>query len=69
MKIRASCSFIHRLCLIYRKEPEWDIAADNIRMMSIIQERNYAPIKEKQEKMRDEAKKDAKGNKKEIEEV
>lgn len=54
---------------ICRKEPEWDIATDNIRMKAIIQEREYAPIQEKQEKMRNEAKKDAKENKKKIEEV
>lgn len=56
------------VCL-YRKEPEWDIAADNILMKSIIQERNNAPIHAKQEKMRDEAKVEAKQNKKRIEEV
>lgn len=38
-------------------------------MKSIIQERNHAPIHAKQEKMREEAKVDAKKNKKKIEEV
>lgn len=38
-------------------------------MKAIIQEREYAPIQEKQEKMRNKAKKDAKENKKKIEEV
>lgn len=58
-----------KLVCLYRKEPEWDIAADNILMKSIIQERNNAPIHANQEKMRDEAKVEAKQNKKRIEEV
>lgn len=58
-----------KLKCLYRKEPEWDIAADNILLKSIIQERNNAPIHANQEKMREEAKVDAKQNKKRIEEV
>lgn len=57
------------MLFINRKEPEWDIATDNILMKSIIQERNHAPIHANQDKMREEAKLDAKENKKRIEEV
>lgn len=53
----------------YRKELEWDVAADNMSMKAIIQERNHAPILEMQEKMREEAKADAKQDKKRIDEV
>lgn len=52
-----------------RKEPEWDIPDDNMLMKTIIQERNHAPIHAQYEKMREEAKVEAKQNKKRIEEV
>lgn len=38
------------ILFFYRKEPEWDIAADNILMKSFIQERKHAPIHAKQGK-------------------
>lgn len=50
-------------------EPEWDIASDNILMKKIIEERNNAPIHAEQEKMREEAKMDAKKSKKRIDNI
>lgn len=58
-----------QIYILIRKKPEWDIAADNILMKKIIQERNNAPIHANQEKMRDEAKVDAKKNTKRIDDV
>lgn len=65
----AFCSIRSKLFECCRTDPEWDIAADNLSMKAIVQERNNAPIHEMQERMREEAKVDAKQNKKRIEEI
>lgn len=54
---------------MYRKLPEWDVAADNITMKAIQQARSHDEIIQQQDKMRSEAKENAKQNKKRIEEV
>lgn len=53
----------------YSKEPEWDIADNSVTMKAIVQDRSNAVLLDRQEKMRADAKVDAKRNKKRIEEV
>lgn len=52
-----------------RKQPEWDIAADNMTLKSIQQGRNHEKLLQQQEQMRNDAKIKSKTNKKRIEEV